>query len=94
MAPLQASIRMSKSDPVLIAQVVKAAEVNDHIDDKINRKHGWGYAAKFLLREAERLQSEIDKVPALLIYGNWDYKRCLFCKGKRGHKQGCIKGAE
>jgi hypothetical protein len=53
-----------------------------------------GEENKRLQAEVEYLQGEIDKVPALLIYGNWDYKRCLFCKGKRGHKQGCIKSDE
>lgn len=38
------------------------------------------------------LVEAIDKVPEFMVFGNWDYKRCVFCKGPRKeHKKGCIR---
>ena len=45
-----------------------------------------------LRKENSRLVKAILGVPEFLVYGNWDYKRCLFCKGKRKeHKPDCIR---
>ena len=52
---------------------------------KLQKAHGE------LQLECAILRKAILKVPDLLIYGNWDYKRCLFCGGKRGHEDGCIR---
>ena len=41
--------------------------------------------------ENHLMKKAILSVPALLVYGNWDYKRCLFCGGKRKHEDGCIR---
>jgi hypothetical protein len=41
--------------------------------------------------ENHLMKKAILSVPALLVYGNWDYKRCLFCGGKRKHENGCIR---
>ena len=46
---------------------------------------------KELEEENKRLVKAILSVPEFLIYGNWDYKRCLFCNGKRKHEPGCIR---
>ena len=48
-------------------------------------------AIEDLKKENARLVKAILGVPEFLIYGNWDYKRCLFCGGKRGHKLPCIR---
>ena len=46
------------------------------------------------------LKKAVMKVPEFLIFGAWDYKRCIFCKGPRKeHKKNCVrakleKGAE
>jgi len=44
-----------------------------------------------LRRENKRLVKAILGVPEFLIYGNWDYKRCLFCDGIRKHEPRCIR---
>lgn len=44
-----------------------------------------------LKKENARLVKAILGIPEFIIYGNWDYKRCLFCKGKRKHNEGCIR---
>jgi hypothetical protein len=44
-----------------------------------------------LRQENKRLVKAILGVPEFIIYGNWDYKRCLFCGGKREHKENCIR---
>ena len=49
-------------------------------------------AIEDLKKENTRLVKAILGVPEMIIYGNWDYKRCLFCKGKRKiHDSGCIR---
>ncbi len=40
----------------------------------------------------DELIKAIEKVPEYMVFGNWDYKRCIFCKGPRmAHKKGCIR---
>jgi hypothetical protein len=41
--------------------------------------------------EIEELEAAILSVPALFVFGNYDYKRCIFCKGVRGHSDDCIR---
>ena len=36
------------------------------------------------------LEKSIKSVPEFIPYP-WDWKRCLFCKGNRKHKDGCIR---
>ncbi|GAH01182.1 unnamed protein product [marine sediment metagenome] len=46
-------------------------------------------AAEYL----KELEKAILKVPEFMIFGNWDYKRCVFCKGPRKeHKANCVRG--
>ena len=44
-----------------------------------------------LKKENTRLVKAILSVKEFIIYGNRDYKRCLFCGGKRKHNEGCIR---
>ena len=45
-----------------------------------------------LQKDNTRLVKAILGIPEFLVYGNWDYKRCLFCAGKRKeHKPDCIR---
>ena len=38
------------------------------------------------------MKKTLDKIPEFMVFGNWDYKRCLFCKGPRKeHKSGCVR---
>jgi hypothetical protein len=79
-----------------VDKVVMLGAVIKHIEKQV-AELGGHHQRRFdeaLASEVGYLRGEIDKVPALMVYGNWDYKRCLFCKGKRGHEPGCIKGTE
>lgn len=44
-----------------IKTVVKNNTIDNHIDDQIGHKHGWGYAAIILLRELEEAEKSICK---------------------------------
>ena len=57
-----------------IKTVVKNNTIDNHIDDQIGHKHGWGYAAIILLKEIETLT-------ALMIEVDDSWDLCPVCKG-------------
>lgn len=43
--------------------------------------------------DKEELIKAIERVPEFMVFGNWDYKRCIFCwlRGNEEHKGDCIR---
>jgi hypothetical protein len=40
----------------------------------------------------KQLTEAILQVPEFMIFGAWDYRRCIFCRGPRKeHKKNCIR---
>ena len=45
-----------------------------------------------LRKEHHFMEKAMLKVPEFMVFGNWDYKRCVFCRGPRKeHKVNCAR---